>query len=101
MKLILKKKGNIGRDDSKQVGSCFYNQLKDFGTCVSDAPEAPEGLEFKRNRPQSGNEMARDFLKSLMDVAKTLKKDKMLPGQQGQSRQRGRRGGRGRANDWA
>jgi len=42
---------------------------------VKTAPDAPEGLEFKRNRPQSQNAIARDFMKSIMDVAKQIKKD--------------------------
>jgi len=50
---------------------------------VKTAPQAPEGLEFKRNRPQSGNAMKRDFMKSIMDVAKQFKKD--YPQKRGQS----------------
>ena len=43
---------------------------------MKTAPEAPEGLEYKPKKKNTGNDMAKVFMKSIIDVASELKEEK-------------------------
>ena len=46
---IVKKKGRFPDSINQNVGNCYYQWINFFADCVKDAPEAPEGMSWKRN----------------------------------------------------
>jgi len=73
---ILRKNGRVPKSQNRKIAACFYKQLKDFSSCVKTAPAAPQGLEFKPKRNDNSGDMARVFMKSIIDVAGELKDKK-------------------------
>jgi hypothetical protein len=69
MRKIVKKKGLIPDSRNQDIGSCYYKWIKFFAKCVKDAPDAPEGMSWKRNYLKT-QQVAQELQKARQEAAK-------------------------------
>jgi len=51
---ILSKKGDVKKSVTQKIGKCFYKSVRNFTTCVKNAPDVPEGMEYQDEVEKKG-----------------------------------------------
>jgi len=67
--------GRVAKQVNKDASTCFYNVSKELAKCVSEVPEAPEGMKWTR-----GDELSlKDLFQSIGKVGKKIKEMGLMP----------------------